>query len=290
MRSLLLAVCLPVLLSHTLSAQQILLAEHKGRAYPVLRASRERPLVREDNKFVVPSGTKLGFKKTDEYLPAFISVQNVRVRNTSMRFVNDDRDLNHRFEFKADFVSPYALEDVFVVLELFFERGSPSLFIYEIGRLEPRRHRSLDLGVPVGIPLGDGKYQVHLFVGGHETMHSLQPFNYREQVLDRMIAKRTAALPDGKPQFFIGPLPEHPKSMRKSRTKGHATIRARIRTTGAVIDPEIVDASDPAFGESALTAVRQWRFLPMIKNGRPVETVAELPIDFDVPDQTHEDS
>lgn len=288
MRLLFLAVGLVAFISENLPAQDILYAEHKGRAYPVVRASRERPLVREDGKLVVPNGTKLAFKKTDEYLPTFISIQNVQVQNTSVRFIGEAGEFNHRFEFRANFVSPYALEDVFVVLELFFEKSTPSLFIYEVGRLEPRKHRSLDLAVPVGLPLGEGQYKVHVFVGGLETLHSLQPFNYREQILDRMIAKRAVALKDSRPQFFIGPLPEYPKALLKTKAKGRAVIRARIRTTGTVDDPEIVEASDPAFGESALTSVRQWRFLPSMKDGQAVETVAKIPIEFDHPDQPGE--
>jgi outer membrane biosynthesis protein TonB len=33
-------------------------------------------------------------------------------------------------------------------------------------------------------------------------------------------------------------------------------------------------------GESALAAIRQWRFLPRIKNGHAIETVAVIPIEF----------
>lgn len=285
---LLLTVSLFALFSSTLTAQEVLFAEHKGRMFPVLRASRERPLIRDKDKIVVPNGSKFVLQKTEEYLPVFISIRNVRVRTASMQLMTDARQLNNRFEFHARFASPYALEDVFVVLELFLEKDVKSLFIHEVGRLEPRKSRSLEIVVPLSAPLGEGKYKLHVFVGGRETLHSLQPFTHRERILDRMIAKRAATLKDGAPQLFVGPIPEYPKALLKTKAEGRAVVRARIRSTGAVVDPTVVSASAPAFGESALEAVRQWRFLPLVKDGHPTDTVAELPIQFDLPDEVED--
>ena len=42
-------------------------------------------------------------------------------------------------------------------------------------------------------------------------------------------------------------------------------------------------ASDPAFGEAALAAIRMWRFLPSVRNGTPVATNAVIPFVFDPP-------
>lgn len=39
-------------------------------------------------------------------------------------------------------------------------------------------------------------------------------------------------------------------------------------------------ATDPAFGEAALAAIRQWRFLPEMKGGLAVEQSADLPFAF----------
>jgi TonB family protein len=50
-----------------------------------------------------------------------------------------------------------------------------------------------------------------------------------------------------------------------------------------VLDPQVKEASDPAFGESAVVAARQWRFLPRVKNGRAVETQVDMPFDFAPP-------
>lgn len=290
MRLPLLAIGLLVLLSSPARSQEILYAEHKGHMHAVRRASRERPLIRVNDKLIIPSGSRFVLRKTKEFIPAFISVQRVKVRTVGTEIVGSGRRINNRFEFRGSFVSPYALQDVFVVLELMLEGDEKSLFLYEVGELEPRKPRSLQLTVPTSVPLGEGKYRLHVFVGGLEVLHSLQPFDQRERALNRMIAQRTQGLTDSDPKFFVGPVPEYPRSLRKAKTDGRVLVRARIRATGAVVDPEIIEATNPAFGESALEAVRQWRFLPRMKNGRPIDTEVQLPVEFESPDESDHDS
>ena len=82
------------------------------------------------------------------------------------------------------------------------------------------------------------------------------------------------------PRPFVGPSPEYPPGLRKAKVKGEAMIRLQIRANGAVLDPQVRSASDPAFGEAALAAIRMWRFLPKVKDGRPVGTEAEMPFSF----------
>ncbi len=108
----------------------------------------------------------------------------------------------------------------------------------------------------------------------------------REAAFDRMIAKRVEKATDGAPKPFSGPLPEYPPELLKAKHKGHVLLRLHIRPNGAVVDPAVIEATEPAFGESALTAVRLWRFLPKIKDGHPVDTIATIPIEFVPPEKS----
>lgn len=47
-------------------------------------------------------------------------------------------------------------------------------------------------------------------------------------------------------------------------------LRAMIATDGTIQSLEVV-GGDPLFFQSALDAVRQWRYKPTILNGQPVE-------------------
>ncbi|OHE89622.1 MAG: hypothetical protein A3G75_08705 [Verrucomicrobia bacterium RIFCSPLOWO2_12_FULL_64_8] len=189
--------------------------------------------------------------------------------------------LGPSLELRAEFKSSSSLRDVFLVLELDADDASQVLLVDEVGRLEPRQPRLLNHSYRLDRPVDGNRCRLHLFVGGGEALHSEVPAADRERVLDRMVAKRMRGAPDGDPRPFLGPVPAYPESMFKSGVKGTANVRFRIRTTGAVFDPVAVAATHPAFGEAVVEAVRQWHFLPGIKNGVPVEWTVEMPVDFD---------
>ena len=248
--------------------------------YPVVSAHGSRPYVEIDGKRVAADGNKFGLKKVPEFLPLFVNVRGLKVNTSSLNLVGSGSQINNEFHFRADFESAYALEDVFVALELTMEDHSKSLYLHEIGRLEPHRSRSIVLANATSYPLGQGHFQFHLYSGGLEILHSELPFATREAMLDGLIARRIAKRPDGPPVLFFGPAPEYPAKFAKNNTSAQVVVRMRIRPTGAVLEPTVVKAGEPALDEAALTAVRQWRFLPKIKNGHPVESVANMPIDF----------
>lgn len=273
----------------SLSAQSLLFCEHKDKFYPVVMAHAHAAYVQVDGKPVAASGRRFSLKKTGEYLPCFVSVCDMEVK-TSYLMINDGGEINHDFFFRARLETPYNLDNVFIVLELDTDSVGKVLFLQEVGRLVARESKLIDVGVPLAGGLGEGKYQFHLFAGGRELLHSNIPPLEREAVLDQMVAKRTAGAPDGLPAFFTGPDPEYPKGFLKAKTKGEAVIAMRIGAYGQVFDPKIKSATDPAFGESALAAVRLWRFLPRIKGGRAVESIVELPVNFSPPAKSEDKS
>jgi TonB family protein len=60
-------------------------------------------------------------------------------------------------------------------------------------------------------------------------------------------------------------------------------VDLRIDRRGHVLDAKVASASDPAFGAAALDAVRQWRFVPEVRNGRAVPSDVTLPFVFNSP-------
>ena len=266
-------------------AQNILLAEHKGKPLVVRSAHAGAAMVEENGRRVMANGSKFALKKVDEFLPAFVTVRDMSSRTTHLEIVgaNMSGDVNHTLEFQAGFEAAYALKDVFIVIEFIFGDDKKSFFIYEVGQLEPRRRKDLKLGVPTGRPLGEGKFQLHIFSEGLEVFHSQQPLLFRERHLDAMVAKRVKALTDAEPKPLFGPTPVYPAKFAKTKTKGEARLTFRVSRKGDVLDPVATSASDPAFGEAAVAALREWRFLPKVVAGRAVETSVEMPMAFDPP-------
>lgn len=64
--------------------------------------------------------------------------------------------------------------------------------------------------------------------------------------------------------------PGYPPLARQIRRGGRVELRAVIATDGTIQSLQVV-SGDPIFIQSALAAVRQWRYRPTALNGRPVE-------------------
>ena len=278
------ALALLMLTVAPLAAQNILITEHKGKARPVIRANDSRAIVEFEGKQVVADGHRFALHKVEEYSPFFISVRDMEVSTHYLEL--NGSAINHEFWLRTWLETPYWLKDVFMALELDTDSAGKLIFLYEVGNLEPRKAKLMSLVVPLSSKLGEGKYQVHLFSQGMEVLHSQLDPMHREAVLDRMTKTRIASVKDAAPKLFVGPQPEYPKRLLKAKTSGQVIVSVRIGANGRVYDPVVKCASAPAFGESALTAVRLWRFLPQVKNGRPVETLADVPMDFTPPEDS----
>lgn len=270
-------------LAGPLGAQNVLFAEYNGKYLPVVRARGTQPVVVADGKQVVADGRKLAMKKVGEYLPVFVTVRDMTV-NTSVLDLSGAR-INNAMDLHAWLETPYWLDDVFIALELDTEGEGKLLMLHEVGRLEANEPKSLSIHLQLSVELGEGKYQMHLFAGGPEVFHSNIPPEYRDRAVDRMTEKRIAGVQEASPKPLIGPVPEYPATMLKTKSKGEAVIAVRVGTNGRAYDPVVKSASDPAFGESALVAVRLWRFLPRVKEGRAVESRVELPFKFNPPEK-----
>jgi TonB family protein len=269
-----------VSLSAVLRAQNGLYAEH-GTAFSLVRSAvRNRPYVEENGKLVPASGTRFGLRKVDEYAPYYITIHDIRVSTSQVNVVGTGAEINKAFQFKAQFESPFLLENVFVVLDLNTADAGKALFVWEVGTLRPREWKNVELYIPMAVSVGEGKYKIHLFANGYEVFHSNMPWTYVESALDKMVARHVKDAPDGLPKPFVGPAPEYPAKLRRAKTKGEAVVSFVVSRNGRVLEPAIVSATDPAFGESALAAARQWRFIPRIVNHAPVETKVNFPFTF----------
>jgi len=267
-----------------LAAQNTVFADLDGKYLAVRKVYRNTPVVEVDGKMVFADGGRFTMRKVEEYLPVFVDVQNVEVKTRHLNTTKGDT-LNREFIFRATLDTPYDLDDVYLVLELNSGGEGKMLFLQEVGKLEPRRFKTVSAVVNLAFDMGRGKYVLHLFAGGREVLQSKIPPLQRDAALDRMTARRIAGVQDASPSVLTGPAPEYPPELLKAKTKGQAVISIRIGANGQVYDPTEKSATDPAFGKSALEAVRLWRFLPRVVGGRPVETRLDVPFNFAPPEK-----
>jgi protein TonB len=64
--------------------------------------------------------------------------------------------------------------------------------------------------------------------------------------------------------------PVYPTLARQTRRAGRVELRAIIATDGTIQSLQVI-SGDPLFYQSAMEAVRQWRYKPTVLNGEPVE-------------------
>lgn len=270
-----------------LAAQYAIYAadDSKPETYSLIRdVSGLQPMVIRDGQLKPAKTHRYVIYKVDEFLPVFIAIRDLLVGADPGVYDpwNAEAQKNNSFVVHGVFESPYRLEHVYLFLELNSANGGRASYFQQVGggTLEPRRPERVDASYPLASDFEHTSFRIHLFSDGREVLTSQIPFDERERVLDRMVRKRTLNVQNAPPRPFVGPPPEYPKALLKSKAIGAAVIRVRIARNGGTCDPVVASATDPAFGQSALEAIRMWRFLPRIRDGEAVETDVDVPIRF----------
>jgi protein TonB len=73
--------------------------------------------------------------------------------------------------------------------------------------------------------------------------------------------------------------PQYPQEAFVKKIEGEVIVEILIDSTGAVVRARVIQ-SIPALDAAAIQTVKEWRFSPAIKNGRPVATIANAPVRF----------
>lgn len=83
------------------------------------------------------------------------------------------------------------------------------------------------------------------------------------------------------PLYYKNPKPAYPTLARKRNWQGSVVLSIMVLKNGAVGEVTIHKSSGhQMLDNSALKTVKTWRFLPGMKNGRPVRMVVQVPIHF----------
>ena len=78
--------------------------------------------------------------------------------------------------------------------------------------------------------------------------------------------------------------PDYPQSALTQRISGSVTLEYTVDTHGETRDVHVVEASPPGvFDQAAITAVKHWRYAPMMVNGSAVEVPVKTRVRFELP-------
>ena len=274
-----------LLLARTAGAQSRLYVfdAADGQYHRVVRVREDRPYILEKGELVPSGDRRFALWKADEYAPVFIGLDHKEVEVSGFNILGQGvpMNVNKQVHFKAVLTTPYWLDDVFLVLEMEFSDGATTVLVREVGKLEARTPLRFEADADLERDSAVRSCKVHLFSGGSEVFTSELPESQREEQLSRMIKTRLGAAQQAGPRPLLCPAPGYPDALKKSGVKGRAVVALRISPEGRVVEPSVQSATDPAFGESALAAVRDWRFVPGVREGQPVETRVAIPFGFD---------
>jgi protein TonB len=83
-----------------------------------------------------------------------------------------------------------------------------------------------------------------------------------------------------KPALLVKVEPTYPDVARMARLSGRVTISAVIGLDGSVESAEVLASTSPLFSDTAIGAVRKWRYRPALMNGKPVRVYFTVVVDF----------
>ncbi|MCL6545735.1 MAG: energy transducer TonB [Bryobacteraceae bacterium] len=74
-------------------------------------------------------------------------------------------------------------------------------------------------------------------------------------------------------------VPEYPAMARQMRLSGRVELEATIDTEGNVEKVQVV-SGNPLLSSAAVTALKKWKFNPVMEEGKPVRATASVVFDF----------
>ena len=87
---------------------------------------------------------------------------------------------------------------------------------------------------------------------------------------------------DRPPRALVQLPPAYPAAFRQAGIEGRALVEFTVDTAGRVVSVRVLEASSAEFGESAVRAIRLWRFEPGKIHGRPVRFQMCVPVEFNL--------
>jgi TonB family protein len=86
------------------------------------------------------------------------------------------------------------------------------------------------------------------------------------------------------PELVYSPRVPYTITGLKERIEGTVVLMLLVRRDGTVGPVNVSQNLEESLDRRAVRVVRGWRFTPALRNGKPVEAVVEIKIDFELPD------
>jgi TonB family protein len=275
----LLALVLLLLLARSAGAQTMLLSRVDGRIGPVDQVVGLVPYARIDGALKSTLGSGLFLHRAPVFHTGPIKIDEFKI--TTRWLEADGSQLNAEMTLVGYLTASEALDDCYLA----FEGLGPDGKTKQIGTVE-LPHLAAGEKQPMRVLLHlstipeAGHYRIHIFSGRLECLTSLMGPNYIYGKTTAGDLARTEAR-DAAP--LLGVAPAYPKNLVAQAIAGSARLSCLVGSDGSVREASVVEAAQPEFGQAALIALKQWIFVPAVKDHHYVEETIVVPFNFKAP-------
>jgi TonB family protein len=101
------------------------------------------------------------------------------------------------------------------------------------------------------------------------------------------LSQATMESPEGTvpPRILESTPAPYPESARDRGIEGHVVLMVLVRRDGSVGAASVTQGLEASLDESALRTVKQWKFVPAMRDGRTVDVILEVKVAFRAPDE-----
>ncbi len=266
-----------LLLAGSARAQHILLSQINGRLGLVQQVVGLVPYARIDGALRSGRGSGLIFHSAPFYHNGSILVEKQAM--TYQWLEADGAALNVDMTLVAYLTASQTMDNCFVAFEMLDPKGQTlNIGVVELPRLEAGNKQPMRVLLKLATVPKEGHYRVHFFSDHLECLTSLMGNDY---MFGKTMAKDLAQTAARHPSVLLGVAPVYPKGLAPQA--GAARISCLIGAEGEVVEASVEQAVQPEFGEAALAAVKQWIFVPGVKDHRYVAERIVVPFTFKAP-------
>ena len=97
--------------------------------------------------------------------------------------------------------------------------------------------------------------------------------------MTRMLARRSYAANESPPKVLFAVQPMAPKSFYHDNNRGSVTVMLMVNELG-VVSVNVMMSTHQELSDAVVSAMRQWRFEPMRRDGKPVSFRTQQTIEF----------
>jgi TonB family protein len=164
--------------------------------------------------------------------------------------------------------------EAFRLLAYFDEAKKDIAYQQQSGKIRIRISRSADEPTAVW----SARLQKIFFTAAEAQASFFDPMR-RAELPGEVIKVGPGVVPP-KPQYM--PEPEYTPDAQKAKKTGIVLLQVIVTPDGHVRNARVVRSLDSGLDQKAVAAVRQWRFQPALKDGKPVAVLVNIEVAFNL--------